>query len=169
MKHRIIISILATILLIGSAFPAQCSKSPPETVNPQPLTYANIVSHFKAAHLRVTEVQNVAPSFPRANSRAPTYNYGIIIVENSDEDVQLTFYLTDAHEMNWVTEFLDARFFARAVKQKSFLALTIPSMMFARRKSGAFVSIFIAGSHAMRRSLSLASHQFEHRKVESRF
>jgi hypothetical protein len=40
-------------------------------------------------------------------------------------------------------------------------------MMFAGRKSGAFASIFIVGSHATRRSLSLASHQVEHRKVES--
>jgi hypothetical protein len=35
------------------------------------------------------------------------------MVENSDEDVQVTFYLTDAHEMNWVTEFLDSAFFNR--------------------------------------------------------
>ena len=36
---------------------------------------------------------------------ANVYNYGVIMVENSDEDIQITFYLTDAHEMNWVTEF----------------------------------------------------------------
>ena len=35
------------------------------------------------------------------------------MVENSDQDVQVTFYLTDAHEMNWVTEFLDSPFFSR--------------------------------------------------------
>ena len=44
----------------------------------------------------------------------------IIIVENSDEDIQVTFYLTDAHEMNWVTEFVDAPFFAQAETQKLF-------------------------------------------------
>ena len=37
---------------------------------------------------------------------ANVYNYGVIMVQNSDEDIQVTFYLTDAHEMNWVTEFL---------------------------------------------------------------
>jgi hypothetical protein len=31
----------------------------------------------------------------------------------SDQDIQITFYLTDAHEMNWVTEFLDGPFFVR--------------------------------------------------------
>ena len=31
-----------------------------------------------------------------------TYNYSVIIVENSDEDLQVTFYLTDDSEMNRV-------------------------------------------------------------------
>ena len=44
-------------------------------------------------------------------TNANIYNYCLIIVENSDEDIQVTFYLTDAHEMNWVTEFVDAPFF----------------------------------------------------------
>src|SRR5947207_8881876 len=65
--------------------------------------------------------KNVALSFSRANRRAPNiYNYGIIVVENSDEDIQVTFYLTDAHEMNWVTELLDAPFFTRAETEKLF-------------------------------------------------
>jgi hypothetical protein len=41
-------------------------------------------------------------------------------MENSDEDVQVTFYLTDAHDMNWVTEFLDAPFFARDETERLF-------------------------------------------------
>jgi hypothetical protein len=36
------------------------------------------------------------------------------MVENSDQDVQVTFYLTDAYEMNWVTEFLDSAFFTQS-------------------------------------------------------
>lgn len=42
------------------------------------------------------------------------------MVENSDEDIQVTFYFTDAHEMNWVTEFLDGPFFARDETEKLF-------------------------------------------------
>ena len=42
------------------------------------------------------------------------------MVENSDEDVQITFYLTNAHEMNWITEFFDAPFFTRLETQKLF-------------------------------------------------
>jgi hypothetical protein len=42
------------------------------------------------------------------------------MVENSDQDIQITFYLTDAHEMNWVTEFLDGPFFARDETKRLF-------------------------------------------------
>ena len=171
MKHPIIISTVAAILAIGSAFAAQPSKSKSksEAVNVRPLTYANVVSHFKAAHLRVTEVQKRCTIFFEGEFKsADVYNYGIIIVENSDEDVQVTFYLTDAHEMNWEPSFL-IRHSLRAVKRKSFSALSIHNATFAARKSDAFGSIFIVGSHFTRRSLSLASHQVEHRKVKSRF
>ena len=123
MKHPILASTLAAILEIDSAFAAQPlkSKSQSDAVNPQPLTYANVVSHFKAAHLRVTEVQKRCTIFFEGEFKsADVYNYGIIIVENSDEDVQVTFYLTDAHEMNWVTEFLDSQFFSRTETQQLF-------------------------------------------------
>ena len=63
-----------------------------------------------SAHQRC---KNAAPSFSKENGpTANVYNYCLIIIENSDEDLQVTFYLTDAHEMNWITEFLDARFYA---------------------------------------------------------
>ena len=123
MKDSILASTLAAILAIGSALAAQPlkSKSQSDAVNPQPLTYANVVSHIKAAHLRVTEVQKRCTIFFEGEFKsADVYNYGIIIVENSDEDVQVTFYLTDAHEMNWVTEFLDSPFFARGETEKLF-------------------------------------------------
>jgi hypothetical protein len=45
---------------------------------------------------------------------ADVYNYCVIIVQNSDEDLQVIFYLTDDREMNWVTEFLESQFFTRS-------------------------------------------------------
>jgi hypothetical protein len=123
MKHPIIISALAAILSISSGFAAQPSKSKSqsEAVNPQPVTYANVVSHFKAAHLRVTEVQKRCTIFFEGEwKNVNIYNYCVIMVENSDEDIQVTFYLTDAHEMNWVTEFIDGPFFARDETEKLF-------------------------------------------------
>ncbi len=44
----------------------------------------------------------------------------MIMVENSDQDIQVTFYLTDAHEMNWVTEFLDFEFFTHSETDQLF-------------------------------------------------
>jgi hypothetical protein len=122
MKHPITIA-LATILLVGAAFAVESAKpkTRSETTNVQPFTYANVVSHFKAAHLRTTEVQKRCTIFFEGEwKNANIYNYGLIIVENSDEDIQVTFYLTDAHEMNWVTEFLDAPFFAQTETQRLF-------------------------------------------------
>ena len=111
-----IIVSLAMILLACGALAAASGKSRvrPETTNPEALTYTNVVSHFKASGLRTTEVQKRCTIFFEGEwKNANVYSYGLIIVENSDDDIQVTFYLTDAHEMNWITEFLDAPFFAR--------------------------------------------------------
>jgi hypothetical protein len=86
-----------------------------------PLTFANAVSFFKSANFRATEVQPRCAIFFEGEWRsANVYDYGVIMVENSDEDIQITFYLTDAHEMNWVTEFLDSQFFSRSETEKLF-------------------------------------------------
>ncbi len=122
MKHQLIIS-LAAVALVGSVFalrgPKASSADQPPTV--KPLTYANVVSHFKDARLKATEVQKRCTVFFEGEWKTrDIYDYALIIVENSDEDVQVTFYLTDAHEMNWVTEFLDAPFFASSETQALF-------------------------------------------------
>jgi len=86
-----------------------------------PLTYTNVVSFFKEARLHPTEVQKRCTVFFEGEWKsANIYSYCLIIVENSDEDIQVTFYLTDAHEMNWVSEFLDAPFFAATETQRVF-------------------------------------------------
>lgn len=123
MKYRITTSILAVILSIANVVAVQSPqpKAQSKAGKVQPLTYANIVSEFKAAGLRVTEVQKRCTIFFEGKwNNANIYDYCVIMVENSDEDVQVTFYLTDAHEMNWVTEFLDAPFFAQSETQKLF-------------------------------------------------
>ncbi|HEU5245600.1 MAG TPA: hypothetical protein VFU09_00775 [Candidatus Udaeobacter sp.] len=109
-------------LLDGSvAFSAERANSAPPSAAAQPFTYANVVSAFKQAHLRATEVQPRCTIFFEGEwKNANIYDYCVIMVENSDQDIQVTFYLTDAHEMNWVTEFLDAPFFAKAETEKLF-------------------------------------------------
>lgn len=86
-----------------------------------PLTFANAVAFFKAAKFRATEVQpRCAIFFEGEWKNRSVYDYCVIMVENSDQDIQVTFYLTDAHEMNWVTEFLDSQFFSRSETEKLF-------------------------------------------------
>jgi hypothetical protein len=110
---------LVGIALASSSFAANSARRP--TVAARPLTYANVNAFFKEARLRPTEVQKRCTIFFEGEWINPgIYNYCLIIVENSDEDIQVTFYLTDAHEMNWLTEFLDAPFFTRTETQKLF-------------------------------------------------
>lgn len=104
-----------------SAIAAEAPKRKPDTAANEPLTYANVVSYFREARLQPIEVQKRCTVFFEGEFKnANVYNYCLIIVENSDADMQVTFYLTDAHEMNWVTEFLDAPFFTQTETQKLF-------------------------------------------------
>lgn len=124
MKKAILFSLAIVAVSLGGAFAAEPAKSifrKTSDASVQPLTYANVVSHFKAAELKATEVQKRCTIFFEGEWKsADIYDYALMIVENSDQDIQVTFYLTDAHEMNWVTEFLDAPFFARSETEKLF-------------------------------------------------
>ena len=120
MKHWPII-ILTVVALAGGASAAEPTQRKPDTTTAKPLTYANVVSRFKEARLHPTEVQKRCTVFFEGEWKSTDiYSYCLIVVENSDEDIQVTFYLTDAHEMNWITEFLDAPFFARGESEKLF-------------------------------------------------
>lgn len=123
MKTSITIAfcVLAFFINNSDAFAAGQTKNAQPSTPSQPFTYANVVSFFKSAHFRPTEVQKRCTIFFEGEwKNANVYDYCVIMVENSDEDIQITFYLTDAHEMNWVTEFLDGPFFARDETEKLF-------------------------------------------------
>lgn len=114
------LTMLCTAAFAGAVMAAEPAKKT-DGATPKQLTYANVVSFFKEARLRPIQVQKRCTVFFEGEFKnANAYNYCLIVVENSDEDVQVTFYLTDAHEMNWVTEFLDAPFFAKAETKKLF-------------------------------------------------
>jgi hypothetical protein len=118
MKSFKSIALVCTCLLSANlVMPAALAASPAST----PLTYANVVSFFKAAKFRATEVQPRCTIFFEGEwKNNNVYDYCVIMVENSDQDIQVTFYLTDAHEMNWVTEFVDSQFFNRSETEKLF-------------------------------------------------
>lgn len=116
--------LLASVLTLFTSVqaPAAAREKPtPRSASRQAFSYSNIVAHFKRAGFRATEAQPRCTILFEGEWRSrEVYNYCLIVVENSDEDVQVTFYLTDAHEMNWVTEFLDAPFFTPAETQALF-------------------------------------------------
>lgn len=118
----IVLCVITSLLLADfAAFAADKAKGAPRSTATQPFTYANVVSSFKEAGFRATEVQPRCTIFFEGEwKNAKVYDYCVIMVENSDQDVQVTFYLTDAHEMNWVTEFLDSPFFSRNETESLF-------------------------------------------------
>jgi hypothetical protein len=117
---RLLILLLATTLA-GSGIGAESAKAKSKAGAEKPLTYANVTSFFKSARLRATEIQKRCTIFFEGEwTNANIYNYCVIMVESDDEDIQVTFYLTDAHEMNWITEFIDSPFFTGQEKQALF-------------------------------------------------
>ena len=120
MKNWIGIAFTA-VALAGCATATEPARTNSDSGGAQPLTYTNVVSYFKSTGLRTTEVQKRCTIFFEGEWKSgDIYDYCLIIIENSDEDLQVTFYLTDAHEMNWITEFLEAPFFARGETEKLF-------------------------------------------------
>jgi hypothetical protein len=119
--RRFNIAFVALCLLTSSPIALTAPPAKAADAATTPLTYANAISFFNAAKFRATEVQpRCAIFFEGEWKNANVYDYCVIMVENSDEDVQVTFYLTDAHEMNWVTEFLDSAFFNRTETERLF-------------------------------------------------
>lgn len=115
------LAILCALAFAGSTYALDPVKHKPKSATTTALTYNNVVSYFKETGLPTTEVQKRCTIFFEGEWKgASIYNYCVIIVENSDEDVQITFYLTDAHEMIWVSEFLDSPFFSPSETQKLF-------------------------------------------------
>src|SRR4029077_4440178 len=107
--------------LVSSTLLAAPTKQQEAAANLKPLTCQNVVSFFKQAHLRPTEVQKRCTIFFEGEwTSADIYSYCVILVENSDEDIQVTLSLTDRQEMNWVTKLFEAPFFTRAETEKLF-------------------------------------------------
>ena len=121
MKTLYTIALVSFCFLTGNTLAVGATANKAANTTTTPLTFANAVSFFKAAKFRATEVQpRCAIFFEGEWKNRNVYDYCVIMVENSDQDIQITFYLTDAHEMNWVTEFLDSEFFTRSETEQLF-------------------------------------------------
>lgn len=123
MKHLITVSLALAVLVggVNAAEPVK-SRSKPASATEKSLTFENVRSFFsETLRKRPVEAQKRCALFYEGEWKdANTYRYSVIIVENSDEDIQVTFYFTDDYEMNWVNEFLDGPFFTRGETEKLF-------------------------------------------------
>ena len=116
---------LTTLALNACALAAPPTEARSNAREPTPLTFAN-VRHFFSDNLNIrpTEAQKRCAVFYEGEwVNANVYNYCVIIVENSDEDLQVTFYITDDREMNWVNEFMDSAFFTRTETENLYRLL----------------------------------------------
>ena len=116
---------LTTLALIACASAAPPPEARSTAAGPTPLTFANVRHFFSdTLHIRPTEVQKRCVIFYEGEfTNSNTYDYCVIIVENSDDDLQVTFYITDDREMNWVNEFLEGSFFTCAETENLYRLL----------------------------------------------
>lgn len=120
MKYWMII--VVAIAFAESVVAAEPLKRQSNDADGKPLTFDNVRKFFSSTlKVRPKEVQKRCALFYEGEWKdANTYRYSVIIVENSDEDIQVTFYFTDDYEMNWVNEFVDGPFFNRKETEQLF-------------------------------------------------
>jgi hypothetical protein len=110
----------AIALLLMSIFLYSATAAKDRT--PEPFNYENAVKFFhetlKERPLKVH--QRCAVFFDGEYASANFYSHSVIIVENSDEDFEIAFYIGDDRGMFWVSEFLDSGFFTDQEKQSLF-------------------------------------------------
>jgi hypothetical protein len=116
--------VLTMLVIAASALRAGAVGGQPESTR-RSLTFEHVRSFFSdTLGIRATEVQKRCAIFYEGEwQNANAYRYCVIIVENSDEDLQVTFYITDDREMNWVNEFMDGPFFTRRETEELFRLL----------------------------------------------
>lgn len=117
MKARLIY--LVAVAVISASL---CSASAVTERSSESLSYENAVKFFRET-LREQPLKvhkRCAVFFEGEYTNANIYSHSVIILENSDEDFEITFYISDDRGMFWVSEFLDSGFFDLKEKQALF-------------------------------------------------
>jgi hypothetical protein len=113
-------ALVTIVLLVISTSSYSATASNHSTL--EPLNYEHAVKFFretlKERPLKVH--QRCAVFFEGEYTNANIYSHSVIIIENSDEDFEITFYISDDRGMFWVSEFLDSSFFDNREKQSLF-------------------------------------------------
>ena len=115
--------LLALMLLLAAAPDTFAAPQPPrEGRQVRPLTFTNAVAFFREAlRRRPVKVDQRTAIFAEGEwKNADVYNHSVIVVENADEDVEITFIMTGDEGMNWVNEFIDSAFFTQRETESLF-------------------------------------------------
>jgi hypothetical protein len=131
-KASLILSVLFLVSgVLSGASPTtvtQTQSTTPTSGKPTPieqLSYQNAVKFFreslKERPLKVH--QRCAVFFEGEYTSSNIYSHSVIIIENSDEDLEITFYISDDRGMFWISEFIDSAFFTRRETQSLFQLL----------------------------------------------
>lgn len=120
--NRLTISLLLAGALCSAGLAAPQTKSRTQT---QPLTFENVTRFFHEALGRApVEVEKRCVVFVEGEwKNANVYNHSLVMVENADVDIQVTFIMTGDEGLNWVNEFFDSPFFERTETETLFSLL----------------------------------------------
>ena len=109
---------------------AASNRTPSDSTNasPQPtkrLSYENAIKFFKETlKERPLKVHHrCAVFFEGEYTSSNIYSHSVIILENSDEDLEITFYISDDRGMFWISEFIESGFFNRRETESLFALL----------------------------------------------
>lgn len=122
---KIIPCAVAVITIFALQHVSAAPKQPREVAPQKPLTFANAISFFRDALRRppIKVDQRTAIFAEGEWKNANVYNHSAIIVENADDDVEITCVMSGDEGMNWVNEFFDSHFFDQRETESLFALL----------------------------------------------
>ena len=119
---KLIICAVAVIMLFALQDVAGAPKQPREVAKLKPLNFASVTAFFREALGRApVKVDKRTTIFAEGEwKNANLYNHSAIIVENADDDVEITYLMRGDEGMNWVNEFFDSHFFVKSETESLF-------------------------------------------------
>ena len=122
---KIIPCAVAVLTIFALQHVAAAPKEPREVARQKPLTFTNAISFFREALRRppMKVDQRTAIFAEGERKNANIYNHSAIIVENADDDVEITYVMSGDEGMNWVNEFFDSHFFVKSETAALFALL----------------------------------------------
>ena len=120
-----IITCAVAVIMLFALQDVMAAPKPRDVARQKPLTFTNAISFFREALGRPPlKVDQRTAIFAEGEwKNANIYNHSAIIVENADDDVEITYVMSGDEGMNWVNEFFDSHFFDQRETESLFALL----------------------------------------------